>query len=70
MLIVACENAWEAWDVHFEGRTRTHLTALLLAITTLKYDGLKQSINKHISTYETKWNTLWQTVNLRKEDWQ
>ena len=64
-LIVACETAWEAWNIlkeHFEGRTRTHLTAPLLAITTLKYDDRKQSISEHISAYETKWNILRQTV--------
>lgn len=64
-LVIAYEFAHEAWSIlkeHFEGRTRTHLTALLQAITSLKFDDRKGTIQEHIAAFESRWNALRQNV--------
>lgn len=56
-------TAWTTLKSHYEGKTRTHLTALLLAITNLRYDDRKNTISEHISSFETKWLMLAQNVS-------
>lgn len=63
--IASCNDAGEAWAIlksHYEGKTRTHLSALLLSITSFRYDDRKNSMNEHITTFKTKWLMLTQSV--------
>src|SRR5207302_249803 len=46
----------------FEGRTRTHLSALLFNITNLKFDDRTTTLNDHIMAFENKWNILRQST--------
>ena len=60
-LIEVCETPAEAWNVlkyHYEARTRTHMSALLLAIVKLKFDDRKTIMTDHIAVFENKWNVL------------
>jgi len=64
-LIRGCDTAYEAWELlkkHYEGRTRMHLTSLLLNITTMRLDDRATTINEHIMTFEKRWAILRQTV--------
>jgi len=64
-LIRDCDTAAEAWETlkkHCEGRTRTHLSSLLLNITTLRYDDRTITMSDHINIFEKKWSTLRQSV--------
>lgn len=64
--IATCEDAGTAWATlksHYEGKTRTHLSALLLSITNLRFDDRKNSITEHITSFENKWLMLSQNVS-------
>jgi len=55
-LIRGCDTAYEAWELlkkHYEGRTRMHLTSLLLNITTMRLDDRATTINEHIMTFDS-----------------
>lgn len=65
ILIEGCDTPAEAWGLlkeHYDGRARMHLSALLLNIVHLRYDGRNTSISEHIMTFENKWNLLCQNT--------
>ena len=61
-----CETAHEAWKIlkdTFEAQTRTHMTALLLNLVTLRFDHRKgSSLNDHINEFEGHWLKLAQAA--------
>ena len=64
-LIRGCDIAYEAWDLlkkHYEDCTRTHLTALLLNITMMRFDDRTTTMSDHIISFEKKWAILRQTI--------
>ena len=47
-------EAWKTLKKHYEGRTRTHLSSLLLNITTLWYDDCTITVSDHINIFEKR----------------
>ena len=61
ILIEVCDTPAEEWKMlkdHYEGKTRTHLSALLLNVVNLKYDDRKIPVSEYITSFENKWNLL------------